>query len=208
MIQRLRTTATLAAVVLGGVLMAGAAVAHETGTGSAWEPKPFHATGDVRSVDVSTMRLEMKSRTARRHFRTYALAPGVTVRSPQGPVTMSALAPKMHVRLIGTLDPADTWIVNQIEILPRGVRDPFPKPFDATGEVRSLDPVTDRLELKARPSSRHFHVYVLDPAVAVETPHGPASLSDVTPRMRVRVIGEREADRTSTVDQIQILPER
>jgi hypothetical protein len=199
--QRFLTTTALVATLVGGVFTAGAAVTQA----SAWEPKPFHATGDVRKVDAGDMRLEMQSKTAPRHFRIYTLAPGLTVQSPRGPETLNDIAPKMRVRLMGVRAPGNTWMVNQVVILPQGVRHPFPKPFQATGEVRSVNAGDQELEMKSRTAPRHFRVYALQPDVAVVSAQGPARLSDVTPKSRVRLTGEREADNTWTVEQIQVL---
>jgi Cu/Ag efflux protein CusF len=198
----------LAVALLGGVLTGGMAVAQNSNNASATEPRPFHATGDVRSVDTNAMRLELQAASARRHFRVYAVAPDATVRGPQGPANVSDLAPKMRVRLVGVRAPGDTWTVNQIQILPSRAGEHFPKPFHATGEVRSLDVDAQHLEMQSASAPRHFRVYTLDPDVAVVSPQGPAQLSDITPKMRVRLIGEREADNTWTVSQIEILPKR
>jgi hypothetical protein len=114
----------------------------------------------------------------------------------------------MRVRLVGVRAPGDLWTVNQIQILPRRAGEHFPKPFHATGEVRSIDVDAQHLEMESASALRHFRVYALDPDVAVVSPRGPAQLSDITPKMRVRLIGEREADNTWTVSQIEILPKR
>jgi hypothetical protein len=206
MMQRWLTTAALAGAVLSSVVTAGAALADGANNASVWEPKPFHATGDVRSVDPNAMRLEMKTKRVQRHFRHYALAPGVTVQGPGGPEQVRDIQPKMRVRLVGVRAPRNTWTVNQIQILPRGAGNLFPKPFNATGDVRFVSFDDQRLELKAHTAPRHFRTYVLNPDVVVVGPQGPARLSDVTPKRRVRLIGEREADNTWTVEQIQILP--
>jgi hypothetical protein len=206
MTQRLLTTAALAGTLLGGILTAGSALAYNSNDASAWEPKPFHATGDVRSVDPAAMRLEMKTKRVQRHFPHYTLAPGVMVQGPGGPEQVRDIQPKMRVRLVGVRAPGDTWTVNQIQVLPRGAGNVFPKPFDATGDVRFVSVDGQRLDLKAHTAPRHFRVYALNPDVVVVGPRGPARLSDVTPERRVRLIGQREADNTWTVEQIQILP--
>lgn len=100
----------------------------------------------------------------------------------------------------------NTWTVNRVQILPRGAGNAFPKPFVAEGWVRSVNGDEQRLELRARTAPRHFRVYALNPELVVVNQLGPATLSNVRSKMRVRLIGEREADNRWTVEQIQILP--
>jgi hypothetical protein len=119
MTQRFVPAAALSVALVSSVMTGGIAVAQNGSAGSVTEPRPFHATGDVRSVDADRMRLELQAASARRHFRSYTLAPGVTVQGPQGPANVSDIAPRMRVRLVGVRAPGDRWTVDQIQILPR-----------------------------------------------------------------------------------------
>src|SRR5688500_15906187 len=90
----------------------------------------------------------------------------------------------------------------------KGSDSTLPKPFHVTGVVRSVDATARRIEMDTKTAGpRHFKFYTLAPQVTVKNQsRGQAKLSDVDPKMRVRLSGQRTAGNTWRVDEIDILP--